>query len=117
MDRSLTEVVGAECEQHQSDGSNNVRGNLVDIKTQCGSKHVLDVSLATSRTVYKFVFTVEYPRLATICGKKLFTLARGTPSDRLIHAQTQYRQSLKGWNAVRMLSFSFTTEDESARMR
>jgi len=39
-------------------------------------------------TVNKLVLTVEYPRLATICGKKLLTLAKGTPSVKLTPAQT-----------------------------
>lgn len=39
--------------------------------------------------VYKLVLTVLYPKLATICGRKLLTLARGTPSARLINAQIQ----------------------------
>jgi hypothetical protein len=45
-------------------------------------------------TVKRFVLTVEYPRLATICGRKLLTLASGTPNDRLMSAHilrfTQY---------------------------
>jgi len=39
-------------------------------------------------TVNRLVLTVEYPRLATICGKKLLTLAKGTPSVKLTPAQT-----------------------------
>jgi len=39
-------------------------------------------------TVNKLVLTVEYPRLATICSKKLSTLAKGTPSVKLTPAQT-----------------------------
>lgn len=45
-------------------------------------------------TVSKFVRTVEYPRLATIWGRKLLTLARGTPNDRLIIAQTLNKRNL-----------------------
>lgn len=40
-------------------------------------------------TVYKLVLTVEYPMLCTICGRKLFTLARGTPNEKLIAPHTQ----------------------------
>lgn len=47
-------------------------------------------------TVNKFVRTVEYPRLATICGRKLLTLARGTPNDRLIMAHILHRSSYRG---------------------
>jgi hypothetical protein len=85
-------------------------------------------------TVKRFVLTVEYPRLATICGRKLLTLARGTPNDRLISAHIlwfiqhlfsrlmttwadQYVGSLNGRKASRMLSFSSTVTEESASMR
>ena len=43
-------------------------------------------------TVNKFVRTVEYPRLATICGRKLLTLASGTPKDKLISAHSLRKQ-------------------------
>jgi hypothetical protein len=68
-------------------------------------------------TVYRFVLIVEYPRLVTICGRKLFTLASGTPRDNDINNQTPYRQSLKGLKASRILSFSLTTSDESEVIR
>ena len=89
-------------------------------------------------TVNKFVRTVEYPRLATICGRKLLTLASGTPKDKLISAHNLHRQqrnittllmkargpelayqymgSANGRNASRMLSFSLMFTEESAKI-
>lgn len=51
-------------------------------------------------TVKRLVLTVEYPRLPTICGKKLLTLVRGTPNVKLTTAQTLQGSSK---NAKRIL--------------
>lgn len=68
-------------------------------------------------TVNRFVLTVGYPKLATIWGRKLLTLARGTPRERLITAQTQYRGFWNGLNASRKLNFSLIVTEESSRIR
>ncbi len=85
-------------------------------------------------TVKRLVLTVEYPRLPTICGKKLFTLVKGTPNVRFITAQSlgipstqhhedawyplayQYLGLWRGRKLSRMLNFSSIVTDESARI-
>lgn len=64
----------------------------------------------------RFVLTVEYPRLATIWGRKLLTLANGTPRERLIIAQTQYSGFLNGRKASRNENFSSISEELSSRI-
>src|SRR5467141_1652487 len=64
-------------------------------------------------TVYRFVFTVGYPRRETIWGRKRETPCRGTPRQISIARKAYVVGRFRIPSASRKLNFSFTTELES----
>ena len=83
-----------------------MKGNLNFVKSEANASNSNTTApVMFGATVYKFVLTVLYPNLCTICGKNKLTLCNDTPRQISIQIHAQAAGILNTFIASLKLNF------------